>query len=268
MIGPVMGALRQGPPRCPPRADTASPSKLSTKTSQAGTIYPLRVETRLGATAWTTRSTMKWQKWPSGHAGLEQRLGEADCASVVCWQKSPGCTGIHRRHCRFLPGSATRASGSVLVRSKRTTGGSKRHPASMALSDESYREESNRCKEAEGAQDDLFNEEDDDEDINRDKDNYRDNKASNAKLVAIATEEQTQQQSNVGQDVASGVVIGQTPVCLGRCRQRNKGKDASAMLTVMPADASNDASAVLTRMPAQHQEGFQLCDNNMLQHHN
>jgi hypothetical protein len=40
------------------------------------------------------------------------------------------------------------------------------------------------------------------------------------------------------------------------------------MLTVTPADASNDASAVLARTPEQHQKGFQLCDDNMLQHCN
>ncbi len=65
------------------------------------------------------------------------------------------------------------------------------HPASMALLDESYREESNKCKEARGAQDDLSNEEDEDKDINKDKDNDQDNEASNTELVTVATEERT-----------------------------------------------------------------------------
>jgi hypothetical protein len=46
------------------------------------------------------------------------------------------------------------------------------------------------------------------------------------------------------------------------------GKDASAMLTVTPADTSNDASAVLARIPVQHQQGHQLCDKDVLQHCN
>jgi hypothetical protein len=106
------------------------------------------------------------------------------------------------------------ASGSALVR--RLMGRSQCHPASMALLDKSYREESNRCKEAGGAQDNLSNKEDDNKDINEDEDNNRDDKASNAKLVAIAAEEQTQRQRNVRQRVASSVAIGQTPACLGQ----------------------------------------------------
>jgi hypothetical protein len=39
-IRPVTGASRQGPTRCPPRAGTASLSRPSTKTSQAGMIFP------------------------------------------------------------------------------------------------------------------------------------------------------------------------------------------------------------------------------------
>ncbi len=85
----------------------------------------------------------------------------------------------------FLPGGATSSGGLVLAR--RPTGGLQRHPASMALLDELYREESNRCKEAGGAQDDLSDEEDDDEDIDKNKDDDQDDKASNVKLVAVAT---------------------------------------------------------------------------------
>jgi hypothetical protein len=61
----------------------------------------------------------------------------------------------------------------------------------MALSDKLYREESNKCKEAGGAQDDLSDKEDDNEDIDKDEDNDRGDKASNAELVAAAAEEQT-----------------------------------------------------------------------------
>jgi hypothetical protein len=70
-------------------------------------------------------------------------------------------------------------------------GGSQRNPASMTLSDESYREESNKCKEARGAQDNLSDKEDDDEDINEDEDDDQDDEVSNAKLVAVAAEERT-----------------------------------------------------------------------------
>jgi hypothetical protein len=38
------------------------------------------------------------------------------------------------------------------------------------------------------------------------------------------------------------------------------GKEASAMLTVIPADASDDASAMFARTPAQCRQGRQHCD--------
>ena len=68
-------------------------------------------------------------------------------------------------------------------------GGSQRHPASMALSDESYREESNRCKEAGGVQDNLSDEEEDNKDIDKEKDDDRDEEASNAELITASAEE-------------------------------------------------------------------------------
>ncbi len=37
-------------------------------------------------------------------------------------------------------------------------------------------------------------------------------------------------------------------------------------MTVMLADISNDTSSVLARTPAQHQQGCQLCDDNVSQH--
>jgi hypothetical protein len=46
----------------------------------------------------------------------------------------------------------------------------RRQPASMALLDKLYREESNKCKEAGGAQYNLSDEKDDNKDINKDKD--------------------------------------------------------------------------------------------------
>jgi hypothetical protein len=52
------------------------------------------------------------------------------------------------------------------------------------------------------------------EDIDWDKDNNRDNKASNAKLLAVAAVEQTQQRRNVRGRVASSVAFGQTPARL------------------------------------------------------
>jgi hypothetical protein len=54
-----------------------------------------------------------------------------------------------------------------------------------------YREESNKCKEAGWAQDDLSDDEDDNEDIKEDEDDDRDNKTSNAELVVAAAEERT-----------------------------------------------------------------------------
>ncbi len=50
----------------------------------------------------------------------------------------------------------------------------------MAASDESYREESNKCKEAGGAQDDLS-----DEDDNEDKDDGLDNEVSTPSLSPL-----------------------------------------------------------------------------------
>jgi hypothetical protein len=89
----------------------------------------------------------------------------------------------------LLPGGAWSAGSSASAR--KPTGGLQHHPASMALSDELYREESNKCKEAGGAQDDLSNKEDNNEDIDEDKDDNRDDKASNTKFIAAAAEEQT-----------------------------------------------------------------------------
>ncbi len=66
-----------------------------------------------------------------------------------------------------------------------------------ALSNKLYREESNKCKEARRAQDDLSNKKDDNKDINKDKDNDWDNKASKSELVATAAEEWNQQRRNV-----------------------------------------------------------------------
>jgi hypothetical protein len=51
-------------------------------------------------------------------------------------------------------------------------------------------------------------------DIDWDEDNNRANKASNAKLLAVAAVEQTQRRRNVRGRVASSVAIGQTPKCL------------------------------------------------------
>jgi hypothetical protein len=67
----------------------------------------------------------------------------------------------------------------------------------MALSDKSYREESNKCKEAGGAQDGLPDKVDDDKDIHENKDGDREDEASNAELVAATVEDRTQRQHNV-----------------------------------------------------------------------
>ncbi len=80
--------------------------------------------------------------------------------------------GYARGAASFLPGGAMSAGSSASAR--RPMGGSQRHPASMASWDKSYREESNRCKEAGGAQDDLSDKEDNDKDINKDEDDDQD----------------------------------------------------------------------------------------------
>ena len=67
-------------------------------------------------------------------------------------------------------------------------------PALMASSDESYREESKRCKEAREVQDNLSDEEEDNKDIDEEQDDDRDEEASNAELITASAEERTQQQ--------------------------------------------------------------------------
>ncbi len=74
------------------------------KTSQAGTIFLSRADMRSRALAWMTSSTTRRRERPSGHAQLEQQLGEEDCAGVVCWQKPPGRTRICRKCCRIFKG--------------------------------------------------------------------------------------------------------------------------------------------------------------------
>jgi hypothetical protein len=196
------------------KVPTKSGHGFSIKTINKDVLSGDKFSRASGDKARTTSLTMRRRERPSGHARLEQQQGEEDCAGVVCWQKPQGHTGISRRRCRFLPGGAWTTGGSALAR--RPTGRSQRHPASMALSDELYREESNKCKEAGGAQDNLSNEEDNNKDIGEDKDDDRDNKASNAELVAVAAEEQTQRQCNVQWRIASGISIGQTPGRLGQ----------------------------------------------------
>ncbi len=59
----------------------------------------------------------------------------------------------------------------------------------MASSDELYREESNRCIEAGGVQDNLSDEEEDNKDIDEEKDDDQDEEASNAELITASAEE-------------------------------------------------------------------------------
>ncbi len=83
-------------------------------------------------------------------------------------------------------------------------------PALMASSDESYREESNRCKEARKVQDNLSDEEEDNKDIDEEKNNDRDKEARNAELITASVRRYSST-TNVGRHGASGVAIGQTP---------------------------------------------------------
>jgi hypothetical protein len=47
-----------------------------------------------------------------------------------------------------------------------------------------------------------------------------------------------------------------------------QGKDTSAMLMVAPANANNDTSAVHARTSSAAPPRRQLCDDNVLLHHN
>ncbi len=61
-----------------------------------------------------------------------------------------------------------------------TKGGLQRHPAPVVASNKSYREESSKCKEAGGAQDDLF-----DEDDNENKDDGLDDEVNTPSLLPL-----------------------------------------------------------------------------------
>jgi hypothetical protein len=171
----------------------ASPLRPS-KTSQAWSIFPLRVDTRSGAPARTTSSTTRRQERPSGHARLEQQLGEKDCVGVVCWQKPPGCTRIRQRCCRIFKGRCNerrrRSIGQEAdgrVAAPPSPNGLVRLLCERVLKVQRGR----RCPGQ------PLQQLDNNEDIDWDKDDDRDNEASNAKLVAVAAEEWTQQRRNV-----------------------------------------------------------------------
>jgi hypothetical protein len=133
----------------------ASPSR-PLKTSQAGTIFPSRADTRPGAPARTTRSstTRRWER-PSGHAQLEQQLGEEDCAGVVCWQKPPGRTRIRWRCCQIIKGRCNERRWRSI--GQEADGRVAAPPSPNGLVGLLYERSPKKCKEARGAQDYLSN---------------------------------------------------------------------------------------------------------------
>jgi hypothetical protein len=84
------------------------------------------------------------------------------------------------------------------------------------------------------------------------KDNNRGNKASNAKHLAVAAVEQTQQRRKVTCcKQCCNRTDASTPKAMMLAKQ---GKDTSAMLMVALANANNDTSTVHARMPAHHRQ--------------
>jgi hypothetical protein len=141
-----------------------------------------------------TSSTTRRQERPSGHARLEQQLGEEDCAGIVCWQKPPGCTRIRQRRCRIFKGRCNKGRRRSIgqkadgrVAAPPSPNGLVRLLCERVLKVQRGRRGPGR----------PLQRLDNNEDIDRDKDDDQDNKASNAKLVAIAAEEQTQRRCNV-----------------------------------------------------------------------
>jgi hypothetical protein len=120
----------------------------------------------------------------TGAAAEGRRL----CRSLFVGRNPQDVPGYAGGTAGLLPGGATNAGSSASAR--RLMGGSQRPPpALMATSDESYREESNRCKEAGGVQDNLSDEEEDNKDIDKEKDDDRDEEASNAELITASAKE-------------------------------------------------------------------------------
>jgi hypothetical protein len=125
---------------------------------------------------------------PTGAAAGERRLCRSCLLEEIprTYQDTPKALPVYYRVVQQVPAAQHRPGGQWV--------GCSAPPALMASSDESYREESNKCKEAGGVQDNLFNEEEDNKDIGKEKDDDWDKEASNAELITASAEERTQQQ--------------------------------------------------------------------------
>jgi hypothetical protein len=90
--------------KVPTRSGHGFSIKTVNKVISSKDDFSVAMARRSGVPARTMTLRTSWQERPSGHARLEQQLGEEDRAGVVSWQKPPGHTGIRRRHCLFFTG--------------------------------------------------------------------------------------------------------------------------------------------------------------------
>jgi hypothetical protein len=145
--------------KCPKMRSTKVPTRSGhgfsvetvNKDVSSGDNFSVAMARRSGVPARMMTSMTRQCERPSGHARLEQQLGGEDRASVVCWQKLPGRTGIRQRHCQFFTGWCNKrrwcsvgqeADGQVAV-----------PPSLNGLVGLSYERSPKKCKEAGGAQD-------------------------------------------------------------------------------------------------------------------
>jgi hypothetical protein len=196
----MLEARQRGPPRCPPRAGTASPSRPSTNLSQVGTIFPRKqgCKRRHGQQAQQRGNGSGPQATPRGHHSRGWASSwHKNAQPSTFWAARPMkmCLQPPRDARMALQDTQTarprqrpkqqwhqnRRGSQLQGQSEgQQRGGLQRHSAPVAASDKSYREESNKCIEARGAQDDLSEKED-----NEDKEDGLDNKVNTPSLSPL-----------------------------------------------------------------------------------